>query len=876
MTGDLALIYSIMAHGPDAFFKARDRGVKADFLFDAAKTVFCMFEEFVVSTLRLPTVEEIKLKTGVSLDPAVDGTKFDPTLCIDIVVANALRNAINNGLSPIIRLNETDAGAAKAAMSSLVDSLEWSRGEVYTANSVRTRTQRISRYEEIEAKTKAGGLRGYSSPWPSMDKMSLGLQAGELTIILAKKKIGKSASASTILYDPHTGRESTLGALYERQRGDVLTWEKNKQIRVATPTGYLDSGIKPAVRITYRSGRTIEPATTHPFLTPRGWIEAGSLKVGQHTAAVRKYPEPLKPQAMYQDEIKVLAYMIADGGCTKPSTPTWTKNDPAIMKDFEQSVQALGGALSPIKDAPGNYYVVADKAKARNPIVALLEEFKLLRKKSVTKVLPDEVFSLDDEQLGIFLGCLWSGDGTVQTDGQVSYSTGSHKMALQVQHLLLRFGITSKVRDLARDTDHGTYYEVVIHREWIESFKQHIPLVGEKAVRLSDVTFKGRSRVGWIKNEEIRDLVEREVAADRSLLKDVGEALGYDFHFQIGHAFPSNSGRVCRKVFEAFCEVYNSDLKWILDENIWWDEVATIEPIGDVQCYDLSVPPTENFIANDFVVHNTWLKLAWADHIMRTDLKPGEKLLFASMEMPKEQVNDRLEALHLRLDYELFRSGKLPNMERDRYYTYLKRKDLPEPDFVITDSVDTPTMRDLAAVMARVKPKIVFIDGLYIFQRKANSEWERMLGNVTDAKLKLAAGFGIPVVASSQISGKKSRDTLNADTDDAGYAKAIGEYADATRGLFASKEHEAENRRIFRGLESRDFKPVDLLMNFNLRTMDFSEIRVLESDDPENNPPGNEDGDDDEGGGGGGDKRGGPRGRPKNDAPRSRQPILSI
>jgi deoxycytidine triphosphate deaminase len=42
-----------------------------------------------------------------------------------------------------------------------------------------------------------------------------------------------------------------------------------------------------------------------------------------------------------------------------------------------------------------------------------------------------------------------------------------------------------------------------------------------------------------------------------------------------------------------------------LAEGPVWDVVASIEPAGEEDVYDLTVPGLENFVANDIVVHNS-------------------------------------------------------------------------------------------------------------------------------------------------------------------------------------------------------------------------------------------------------------------------------
>jgi len=41
--------------------------------------------------------------------------------------------------------------------------------------------------------------------------------------------------------------------------------------------------------------------------------------------------------------------------------------------------------------------------------------------------------------------------------------------------------------------------------------------------------------------------------------------------------------------------------------DVYWDRVDSVEPVGEHRVYDLSIAGTHNFVANDIVVHNSWL-----------------------------------------------------------------------------------------------------------------------------------------------------------------------------------------------------------------------------------------------------------------------------
>ncbi|MGK7873047.1 MAG: DNA polymerase III subunit alpha [Xenococcaceae cyanobacterium] len=51
-------------------------------------------------------------------------------------------------------------------------------------------------------------------------------------------------------------------------------------------------------------------------------------------------------------------------------------------------------------------------------------------------------------------------------------------------------------------------------------------------------------------------------------------------------------------------EISDKKLRAIADSEIFWDEIVSIEYVGKEEVFDLSIPETYNFIANDFIAHN--------------------------------------------------------------------------------------------------------------------------------------------------------------------------------------------------------------------------------------------------------------------------------
>jgi hypothetical protein len=839
LTPDEKLIHAILQAGLQGYFDARRTGVNADALFEEARPVWGLMEE-LAKLNRLPSLTEIQLKTGLQIDQICQ-EPIDVKLASDYIVKRGLSGQLNTKLADLFRDDAVnkDPFAVRKKLVEVYQETAWGLGAPLSINSRDAIDQFKRAYDR--AASAAGGLLGMSSPWPTVDSASLGLQPGELTVCFAKRKIGKCIAADTVLHCPDTGAERTIAELHhdvvndQRRLGwDVLTWKKNSPIYRTTPSDFMDVGEKECVEVVYRSGRSMTIGLEHPMLTPRGWAKAQDLIAGHHTASVSKVTPPSAPDKRMLDcEIKFLAYMIADGGCSKASTPTWTKNDPVLVDEMRACLDTMDCDLKPAVNAPGHYYVTGRGGQHTPVALSLLRHHGLMEKKSIEKTIPPRVFSLDDHQLGLFLGRLWSGDGSIEASGMVSYSTGSQKMALQIQHLLLRFGVTSRVR--TRNVNGQDYYEIYVHRRCLERFQTHIKLIGLKAEKLQQVDYQGVDKVGFIKTEELADLIEAEFDKNPGLLGSLTEELGYQF--QMRALLGADNGRIRRKHFEIFCEIYNSELKWILDENIWWDEIVSITPVGKKQCYDFSIPETECYVANDYIVHNSWIVIVWAVHMWRRDLKPGEKVLFVTMEMTELQIMRRMACVDLRLPWDDLRKGKLTMHQKNLLDEWCEQRRAEEGDptkanIIFATSKECRDAKDIGALVAEHRPKAVVVDSFYILGREDNkSIYERVLGNVQALKLDVALQYNVPVLASTQLKGTVDKDTLNADSDDAMGAKAIGDYADVTRGLFADEELWAASKRYWRGMEAREFKAKDVEINFNFETMNFDEVREILPED---------------------------------------------
>src|SRR5205823_6141809 len=133
-------------------------------------------------------------------------------------------------------------------------------------------------------------------------------------------------------------------------------------------------------------------------------------------------------------------------GVSPGSVCMWTQGkyapDPVT---FGRISELLG--VEPSALAPEGF---DDVRKNKNALRRWMAELGLWGQGSHGKFIPPGVFRLTRPLVALFLNCLFATDGwaTVLSGGQaqIGYATVSERLARQVQHLLLRFGVIASLR----------------------------------------------------------------------------------------------------------------------------------------------------------------------------------------------------------------------------------------------------------------------------------------------------------------------------------------------------------------------------------------------------------------------------------------------
>jgi len=417
--------------------------------------------------------------------------------------------------------------------------------------------------------------------------------------------VGKCQRGVNELYDPVMGRRLTVedAASFGKYKA-CATFNKDERKTVSGGCKVFESGRKKAGDLVLGSGKKIGLTPDHPVLTPWGYKPVGELKKGDLVATSREMPLPEMPLAISDNEVKWVGYILADGGVTT-SRIVFVKGVDEIISEFWSLSESLGGD---VKEED----VDADARRVRVLGLDRLRDKFDLKHKSKDKRVPSEFYGLDNRQLALLLNRIWSCDGWFcrrdkkKGNWEIGISLASEPFVRDIQQLLLRFGIHSRMRPREMGYTHNgerkhsdAWSLQVLGRDEVIRFLNSIGnLVGKEedceTARRELEFVKGNSNVDITPmNREVMTRVRKEIGPVPKKAYWPRPAQGS----QMGHG-----------VFLRFAEAYDLPEWCSWWGGVFWDEVESYECGDELEpVYDIEVPKTRNFSVHGVIVHNTFV-----------------------------------------------------------------------------------------------------------------------------------------------------------------------------------------------------------------------------------------------------------------------------
>jgi replicative DNA helicase len=514
--------------------------------------------------------------------------------------------------------------------------------------------------------------------------------------------------------------------------------------------------VRPVLRVTTRLGRRIEATANHPLLTLDGWRELGELNPGMRLAVPRTLPRSPAAERMPDHELVMLAALIADGNLNQRTPRFCFGTGSAVLPEVERAAARFGCSLRHSESSNGTATISAGRGSPRNPVTELCKRHGVWGLKSGAKFVPEAVFALDDESIARFLAVLWGCDGHVHVTErlrQVGYTTISERLARDVQHLLLRLGIVGKIRTLRREVYIGTdtvAREVrVTGQESLRRFCAEVAVVGKQAK--TKALAKGLERATVQTNVDTvpNDVWPRVLAArgDRPW-SEVSAATGRPAN----HNWHVGTRGLSRPLLgELATATANPRLQELADSDVWWDEIASIEPAGEEETFDLTVPDLQNFVAGDLVVHNSALATNIAENAA---VDHNRAVALFSLEMSEGELAQRFIASRAKIGGESLRKGRVKSEQWPKVLKATEK--LTRAPLFIDDSSDIGVL-ELRAKARRLHQRhplgLLIVDYLQLIRPEDPRDGRvEQVGKMSRGLKILARELHIPVIAISQLS----------------------------------------------------------------------------------------------------------------------------
>lgn len=432
-------------------------------------------------------------------------------------------------------------------------------------------------------------------------------------------------------------------------------------------------------------------------------------------------------------------------------------------------------------------------------LVTWLQSHELYGKTAHEKSIPKNIFALRSQDIALFLNRLFSTDGwaSVYASGQsqIGYATVNERLARQIQHLLLRFSIIAKLKkrkvNYAESTRHCWQIEITDSQS-LRRFIDSIGIFGKEAAieKVSAALAERRVQTNC-------DLIPMEV------WNNIAVARGAESWASVARRsgmIASNlhigTRQLTRGRLLQFATALEDDrLAHLANSDIYWDQIVSIKYVGDKQVYDLTVPETHNFIANDICVHNTAFCLNLAQHAAVEGKMP---VCLFSLEMSKEQLVTRLLCAEARIDANKMRTGFLQSSDWQSLATAMGR--LSEAPIFIDDSPAVSAL-DVRAKARRLKSEykelgLIIIDYIQLMQGRSKGDGNRTqeISEISRGLKQLARELNCPVIALSQLSraveARQNKRPMLSDLRESG---AIEQDADIVMFIYRDEYYNAES-----------------------------------------------------------------------------------
>jgi replicative DNA helicase len=373
------------------------------------------------------------------------------------------------------------------------------------------------------------------------------------------------------------------------------------------------------------SGRSIRATADHKLLGARGWTTVNQLSAGDRLAIARSVPEPARTERWPDLRVALLGHLIGDGSYLTHQPLRYTTSSEENSEIVARAArEEFGAAVTRHEGPTGTWHqlVISGNGDRWHPkgVNAWLRELGIFGQRSYQKRIPEGAFRLPNDQIAMLLRHLWATDGSVHRrrrgDYSVYYATNSEGLAADVAALLLRLGIVARTNVAKKAGFRPGLHVRVSGVESQRRFAERIGGFGPKAQAVANLVcdlrdIKANTNVDTLPAETFASVLARmkEVGITQREMSSIrGTRYAGAAHY--GFA-PSRA-----TVLEYATLLDEPTLHSLATDDLFWDRIVSIDPAGEQDVFDLTVPGPSCWLADGVVTHNSGSLEQDADVVM--------------------------------------------------------------------------------------------------------------------------------------------------------------------------------------------------------------------------------------------------------------------
>ncbi len=396
---------------------------------------------------------------------------------------------------------------------------------------------------------------------------------------------------------------------------EVWSLGEDQQIVAARSDRVWRVGRKPVFKVALASGRTVRATGKHRLYGARGWVEVANLASGDRLALARTVPEPSVTERWADEEVILLGHLVGDGSYLVHQPMRYTTASEENSRAVSAAAEKLGSSVSRhAGNGAWHQLVISGNGDRWHPkgVGKWLKDLGIFNQRSHEKRLPPNVFRLSNPQVALLLQHLWATDGciSVRKPGQrgaprIYFATCSEGLAADVAALLLRLGIVSRNRRTIQAGYRPVYNLDVSGSDQQRRFLDVVGAFGPRAApaeRLREVlaALESNPNADTLPHEvfqHVRAAMRTRAITTREMARMRGTSYGGNAHFAFA---PS------RATIASYADLLENDrLREWATAPLFWDTVVSVEPDGEEEVYDLTVPGPASWLADGIVSHNS-------------------------------------------------------------------------------------------------------------------------------------------------------------------------------------------------------------------------------------------------------------------------------